>query len=206
MSDAERSRDFHEKVLKTLGLRLLMTIPPEGAEPGGEQAKARGTLHGFGVEHKPLFWILGNVKVGAGMHIGFTASTRAQVDAFHEAAIRAGATDKGPPGIRRYHENYYGAFVLDPDGISVEAIATRRSEREHARGARRARFELEGGRHLVARELAHGGASRTPARRCPTMRASPRRARNATIGAVAECPRRLNAGSRAGPDGTFEPS
>lgn len=122
VSDAERSRDFYEKVLKTLGLRLLKTIPPEGAEPGGEQAKARGTLHGFGGEHKPRFWILGNVKVGAGMHIGFTASTRAQVDAFHEAAIRAGVTDNGRPGIRRYHENYYGAFVLDPDGISVEAV------------------------------------------------------------------------------------
>ncbi len=74
------------------------------------------------MEHKPLFWILGNVEVGAGMHIGFTASTRAQVDAFHEAAIRAGVTDNDRPGIRRYHENYYGAFVLDPDGISVEAV------------------------------------------------------------------------------------
>lgn len=122
VSDADRSRDFYEKALAPLGLKLIYSIPPEQAEAGGEQAKAKGTLHGFGTEHKPLFWILGDVRVGEGMHIGFTASTRAEVDAFHAAAVAAGGTDNGAPGIRRYHPNYYGGFILDPDGINIEAV------------------------------------------------------------------------------------
>ncbi len=122
VSNAERSKEFYAKALAPLGVEHVLTISPEDAEPGGEQAKAGGTLHGFGVDHKPLFWILGNVRVGEGTHIGFTARTRAQVDAFYVAALEAGATDNGPPGIRRYHPNYYGAFVFDPDGINIEAV------------------------------------------------------------------------------------
>ena len=57
------------------------------------------------------------------MHVAFTAQTRAAVDAFYAAAIAAGGTDNGPPGLRpHYHPNYYGAFVLDPDGRNVEAV------------------------------------------------------------------------------------
>ena len=122
VADAERSRIFYEKALAPLGIGLVLSIPREGAEKGGEQEKANGVLHGFGNEHKPLFWILGNVRVGEGTHIGFVASDRSQVDAFYAAAIAAGATDNGPPGLRRYHESYYGAFVRDPDGISIEAV------------------------------------------------------------------------------------
>lgn len=122
VSDAERSRDFYVKVLHPLGYHLTLTIPAEHAECGGEQAKAEGTLYGFGLEHKPLFWILGNSRVGTGMHIAFKAASRAQVDAFYAAALAAGATDNGKPGLRRYHPNYYGTFVLDPDGINIEAV------------------------------------------------------------------------------------
>jgi catechol 2,3-dioxygenase-like lactoylglutathione lyase family enzyme len=122
VSDGERSKAFYEQALAPLGLKHLYSIPPEGAEPGGEQEKAKGTLHGFGVDHKPLFWILGDVRVGQGTHIGFTARTRRQVDEFYAAALAAGGKDNGPPGIRRYHPNYYGAFVLDLDGINIEAV------------------------------------------------------------------------------------
>jgi catechol 2,3-dioxygenase-like lactoylglutathione lyase family enzyme len=122
VSDADRSRDFYVKALEPLGYRLTLAIGPEHAEHGGEQAKANGTLYGFGLEHKPLFWILGNSRVGTGTHIGFKAATRAQVDAFYHAALAAGGTDTGKPGLRRYHPNYYGAFVLDPDGINIEAV------------------------------------------------------------------------------------
>jgi catechol 2,3-dioxygenase-like lactoylglutathione lyase family enzyme len=122
VSDAERSRDFYAKVLAPLGLKLLLSIPPEYAEPGGEQHKVGGTMYGFGREHKPLFWIVGNAQVGTATHFAFIAQTRAQVDAFYAAAIKAGAVDNGGPGIRRYHENYYGAFVHDPDGINIEAV------------------------------------------------------------------------------------
>lgn len=122
VSDAERSRHFYEAALAPLGLRLLHSITPEQAEEGGEQQKTRGTMHGFGRQHKPLFWIVGNAKVGEATHFAFIAPTRDAVDAFHQAALAAGGTDNGPPGIRRYHENYYGAFVLDPDGINIEAV------------------------------------------------------------------------------------
>lgn len=122
VSDAERSKRFYEQALAPLGLSLLLSIPPEHAEPGGEQEKVGGYIHGFGREHKPLFWIVGNAKVGEATHFAFIAQTREQVDAFYEAALAAGGVDNGAPGIRRYHENYYGAFVRDPDGINIEAV------------------------------------------------------------------------------------
>lgn len=59
---------------------------------------------------------------GAGIHIAFAASSRAQVDAFYKAALQAGGKDNGGPGLRpHYHPNYYAAFVFDPDGINIEA-------------------------------------------------------------------------------------
>lgn len=122
VSDAERSRMFYEAALAPLGLRLLHSIPLEHAELGGEQQKMGGTIHGFGRQYKPLFWIVGNARVGTATHFAFIAETCEQVDAFHTAAIAAGGIDNGQPGIRRYHDNYYGAFVLDPDGINIEAV------------------------------------------------------------------------------------
>jgi catechol 2,3-dioxygenase-like lactoylglutathione lyase family enzyme len=122
VSDAERSKLFYEKALAPLGLKLLHSIPPEHAEEGGEQAKTGGTIHGFGRAYKPLFWIVGNARVGQATHFAFIAKTREAVDEFYAAAIAAGGTDNGAPGIRRYHKNYYGAFVHDPDGINIEAV------------------------------------------------------------------------------------
>ena len=62
-------------------------------------------------------------RVGEGTHVAFTAETRDQVDAFHEAALAAGGRDNGAPGLRpHYHPNYYAAFVLDPDGLNIEAV------------------------------------------------------------------------------------
>ncbi|HVZ37346.1 MAG TPA: hypothetical protein VG963_33220, partial [Polyangiaceae bacterium] len=63
------------------------------------------------------------VRVITPVHVAFAARGRAQVDAFHRAALAAGAKDFGAPGLRaEYHPNYYGAFVLDPDGHDVEAV------------------------------------------------------------------------------------
>jgi predicted lactoylglutathione lyase len=57
------------------------------------------------------------------VHIAFRARSRAEVDAFHRAALAAGGSDNGGPGIRpQYHLNYYGAFILDPDGYNIEAV------------------------------------------------------------------------------------
>lgn len=122
VSDAERSKVFYEAALAPLGLKLLHSIAASEAEKGGEQEKTQGAIHGFGRQYKPLFWIVGNAAVGEATHFAFVAHTRAQVDAFYKAALAADGTDNGAPGIRPYHENYYGAFVHDPDGINIEAV------------------------------------------------------------------------------------
>jgi catechol 2,3-dioxygenase-like lactoylglutathione lyase family enzyme len=78
---------------------------------------------GFGPPGKPQFWIHESQPIAAPIHVGFAASDRVAVDRFHAAALAAGGRDNGPPGVReRYHPNYYGAFVLDPDGNNIEAV------------------------------------------------------------------------------------
>src|SRR5207248_628470 len=84
----------------------------------------RGQAAGFGKAGKASFWIeaLGKPVQGR-LHIALGADSREQVDAFHAAAIEAGGTDNGAPGVREiYHPNYYGAYVLDPDGNNLEAV------------------------------------------------------------------------------------
>ena len=116
VTDAERSKQFYEQALAPLGITLIMSVGPEHTPSGG-------TAHGFGSDGKPYFWFGDNERVGEGTHVAFTAQTRADVDAFYEAAIAAGGQDNGAPGIRaHYHPNYYGAFVRDPDGLNIEAV------------------------------------------------------------------------------------
>jgi catechol 2,3-dioxygenase-like lactoylglutathione lyase family enzyme len=110
VSDYDRSRDFYERSLAPLGFSLLMEpIPRTG---------------GFGSDGKPWFWISEERKpVTENVHVAFAVPDRATVDAFHAAALEAGGTDNGAPGIREiYHPAYYGAYVLDPDGNNVEAV------------------------------------------------------------------------------------
>jgi catechol 2,3-dioxygenase-like lactoylglutathione lyase family enzyme len=119
VSDAERSKRFYEQALAPLGISLIMSVAPEQTESGG-------TAHGFGSDGKPYFWVGDNERVGEGTHVAFEAATRAEVDAFYQAALTAGGRDNGAPGIRpHYHPNYYGAFVHDTDGINVEAVCHR---------------------------------------------------------------------------------
>jgi catechol 2,3-dioxygenase-like lactoylglutathione lyase family enzyme len=82
-----------------------------------------GVASGFGDAQKPYFWIAKREPATPSAHIAFAAPDRATVDAFHAAATAAGMTDNGEPGPRPiYHEHYYGAFVLDPDGNNIEAV------------------------------------------------------------------------------------
>jgi catechol 2,3-dioxygenase-like lactoylglutathione lyase family enzyme len=110
VSDYDRSRDFYERALAPLGFALLMEPAPRTG--------------GFGREGKPSFWITDQRKpTSENVHVAFTAPDRATVDAFHAAALEAGGTDNGGPGIRElYHPTYYGAYVLDLDGNNVEAV------------------------------------------------------------------------------------
>jgi catechol 2,3-dioxygenase-like lactoylglutathione lyase family enzyme len=112
VSDYERSRAFYEKALAPLGLKLLMEPVPG--------------IGGFGNGQKPFFWIGTRGPAQSEIHVAFAADDRETVDAFHAAALEAGGTDNGGPGVRElYHPNYYGAFVLDPDGNNVEAVCHR---------------------------------------------------------------------------------
>lgn len=113
--DFDASRRFYEAALAPLGVSVMMEVTPE--ESGG--------YHGVGLgrDGKPFFWVGNGGQRGAGMHVAFAAATRAEVDAFHAAAMAAGGRDNGAPGLRPdYHPNYYGAFIFDPDGINVEAV------------------------------------------------------------------------------------
>ncbi len=114
VSDFDRSKSFYDRAMAPLGASLLMMVPTE--HTGGVK------VGGYGRE-RPAFWLHEEAVPGKGRHIAFTARSRAEVDAFHHAALEAGGRDNGAPGLRpHYHANYYGAFVLDPDGNNVEAV------------------------------------------------------------------------------------
>ena len=114
VSDYARARSFYEEALAPLGYTLIMEV-----QENQFGAKAAG----FGINGKPDFWIGGEGGLQGILHIAIAADDRATVDAFHRAALAAGGKDNGEPGLRpQYHPNYYGAFVLDPDGHNVEAV------------------------------------------------------------------------------------
>ena len=116
VTDITRSRAFYTAALKPLGIGILMEVPAGVTESGGAAI-------GLGRDGKAFFWIGDSEHVGQGTHIAFTAPDRATVDAFHAAALAAGGVDHGAPGLRpHYHADYYGAFMLDPDGHNVEAV------------------------------------------------------------------------------------
>ena len=92
---------------------------------GGERMMDYGVAIGYGIPPTPDFWI-SQFDSGDGFresHIAFTAIDRATVRAFFQVAVAAGAEVLHEPRVRpEYHENYYGAFVRDPDGNNVEAV------------------------------------------------------------------------------------
>jgi len=114
VSDFDASKTFYDKAFAALGASMLMRVPPEYT--GGVK------VGGYGRE-RPTFWMHEGGAPRDRQHIAFAARSRAEVDAFHAAALAAGGKDNGGPGPRpHYHPNYYGAFVLDPDGHNIEAV------------------------------------------------------------------------------------
>jgi len=115
ISNPELSRNFYERALAPIGYSVLAEIPKE--HTGG------AVVLGFGVAPKPDFWLNQGTPQTPRLHVAFRADNRAQVDAFYRAALAAGGRDNGPPGPRpHYHPDYYGAFVLDPDGHNIEVV------------------------------------------------------------------------------------
>jgi catechol 2,3-dioxygenase-like lactoylglutathione lyase family enzyme len=114
VSDYPKAKAFYLKALAPLGYGLIMEV---------QQQENDAPAAGFGRDGKPDFWIGGEGGLAKPVHIAIVADERATVDAFYAAAIAAGAKDNGAPGVRaHYHPNYYGAFVLDPDGHNIEAV------------------------------------------------------------------------------------
>jgi catechol 2,3-dioxygenase-like lactoylglutathione lyase family enzyme len=115
VADIARSAAFYDAVLGTLGLRRVVQMPEESGTDGV----------GYGADY-PVFWIDRFHPHGLKQHTAFSAKSRAEVDAFHAAALNSGGTDNGPPGLRDtstgYPPGYYAAFVLDPDGNNMEAV------------------------------------------------------------------------------------
>jgi len=111
VQDYDRSAALYEAALLPLGYKPVMQFDNE-----------EGKVVGFGRD-RPVFWVGDGGALVGRLHVAFVADDRASVDAFYAAAIAAGATDNGPPGLRpHYHPHYYAAFVRDLDGHNVEAV------------------------------------------------------------------------------------
>ena len=110
VTDFAASKAFFLAALEPIGIKVVGEgVPTYGAELS---ADGKTSLIVFQTEEKP-----------AHLHLAFVARTRQQVDAFHRAALAAGAKDNGPPGLRpHYHANYYAAFVIGPDGHNIELV------------------------------------------------------------------------------------
>ena len=109
VTDVGRSATFYDAALGALGMRRVIQMPDNVGTDGV----------GYGFDY-PVFWIDRYHPHSVKQHTAFAAKSRAEVDAFHAAALRAGGAENGAPGLRR--PNYYAAFVLDPDGNNIEAV------------------------------------------------------------------------------------
>ncbi len=118
VGDLERATRFYDAVMTVLGHPCVRRTP-QGL---GYGRRNRPDDDG----HSYMSVLLGDGVVADRRHWAFRAPSRAAVDAFHAAAVAAGGRDDGPPGLRpQYHEHYYAAFVLDPDGNRIEAVCHR---------------------------------------------------------------------------------
>ncbi len=108
VSDLERSAALYEAALAPLGFAIRLRIPQLGVA--------------FGRERPELWLAEAGGRPATVAHVALRADDREAVDAFHAAALAAGARNNGAPGPRPYHPRYYGAFVLDPDGTNLEAV------------------------------------------------------------------------------------
>ena len=111
--DLQKAEAFYTALLAPLGMTKLREWPAAAI--------------GFGKKY-PEFWInqraaLDRIADDSGVHICLRAPDSAAVDAFHAAALKCGGVSDGPPGLRtKYHDNYYAAFIRDPDGNRIEAV------------------------------------------------------------------------------------
>jgi len=117
VGDVGRSIAFYEQALAPLGIGHVLDYDGKNGPPGHPDLK------GFGRDGRVFFWLRPGEADSRAIHVGFVASSKAEVDAFHVAALAAGGRDNGAPGPRlHYDPRYYAANILDPDGYSLEAV------------------------------------------------------------------------------------
>ena len=115
VSDIEISKKFYAQALNPIGYQLLREYDATPARPAASA--------GFGEPPRADLWIYQGKPNVASTHIAFLVTKRTLVDDFYRAAVAAGGRNNGEPGLRpQYSANYYGAFVLDPDGYNIEAV------------------------------------------------------------------------------------
>jgi len=118
VSDYKKSLTFYQMALKPIGYSLLIEVPT--IHTGGTG------VAGLGEAPQADFWLTEGTPNKPHVHVAFRVDSKEKVDAFYAAALAAGGKDNGKPGPRpHYHENYYGAFILDPDGHNIEAVCHR---------------------------------------------------------------------------------
>ena len=117
-TDFSATKAFYEAALAKLAffVQAEMTFESDPDRPGRRACA-------FGPDGRPVFWVIEVREAASPRHVAFSASDRKSVDEFHLAGLGAGGRDNGAPGLRPiYHANYYGGFLIDPDGNNVEAV------------------------------------------------------------------------------------
>jgi catechol 2,3-dioxygenase-like lactoylglutathione lyase family enzyme len=167
VADIERAKKFYAAALAPLRMSVLMEFPMDNGSK----------VMGLGADGKPFLWISGGGQA-THTHIALRVESRAQVDAFHAAAIAAGGKDNGGPGVREmYHPHYYAAFVLDPEGHNLEAVV-----------------HTPPGAAKAARKPAKKASAKSA--RKPAKRAAAKPARNPVRKAAAKKPAKRNMAAR----------
>lgn len=117
VSDINLSIEFYTKVFKPLGIINRVDYDGKDGPPGHPDLK------GFGANGRIFFWLREGTVEGRAAHIGIVAKNKSEVDAAYNAAITAGATDRGAPSPRLYYDaRYYAGNFFDPDGYSIEIV------------------------------------------------------------------------------------
>ena len=107
------ARKFYEAALGAVGMTINMDV---------------GSAFGMGSQKEKIFWISSKRSATGGAHHAFRVGSRAEVDAFHRAALASGGKDHGPPGPRpNYGPHYYAAFVKDPEDNNIEVVCYRKA-------------------------------------------------------------------------------
>ena len=117
-TDYEKTKSFYLAAFAPLGHSLQAEFTAEWNPEWPEQR-----MCAFGPEGKAAYWVIEVKTAASPRHVAFAASDRKSVDAFYRAGLENGGKDNGAPGLREmYHPNYYGSFLIDPDGNNVEAV------------------------------------------------------------------------------------